>query len=111
MRRNLSICLVITLWAISAAVAQSPTQRMRLKPQPVTTKGLHAAALPSGVRFLPGPVNGLLVNGKVLVYGDSGGRVKEASHVLFTHARRDVVWAGKALVRDGSAATVPERER
>jgi TonB family protein len=38
MRRNLSSCLVITLWAISAAVAQSPTQRLRLKPQPVTTK-------------------------------------------------------------------------
>jgi glyoxylase-like metal-dependent hydrolase (beta-lactamase superfamily II) len=73
--------------------------------------GLQAVALPSGVRFLPGPVNGLLVYGRVLVYGDTGGRVKEASHVLFTHARRDVVWAGTALVRGGSAAVVPERER
>ena len=53
-------------------------------------------ALPSGVRFLPGPVNGA-VYGRVLVYGDTGGRVREASHV-FTHARRDVVWAGTALV-------------
>src|SRR5262245_17217571 len=73
--------------------------------------GLHAAALPSGVRFLPGPVNGLLVNGRVLMYGDTGGRVKEASHVLITQARRELVWAGTALVRDGSAAVVPERER
>ena len=69
--------------------------------------GFMPVALPSGVRFLPGPVNGPLVNGRVLVYGDTGGRVKEASHVLFTHARRDVVWAGTALVRDGSAAVVP----
>jgi glyoxylase-like metal-dependent hydrolase (beta-lactamase superfamily II) len=73
--------------------------------------GLHPVELPPGVRFLPGPVNGLLVNGRVLVYGDSGGRVKEVSHVLFTHARRDMVWAGTALVRDGAAAVVPERER
>jgi hypothetical protein len=43
----------------------------------------------------------------LLLYGDSGGRVKEASHVLFTHARRDVVWAGLALVREGSAAVMP----
>src|SRR5262249_57639447 len=50
--------------------------RLCLLPQqyPETDVGLHAVALPSGVRFLPGPVNGLLVNGRVLVYGDTGGR-------------------------------------
>ena len=34
--------------------------------------------LPASVRFLPGPANGLLVNGKVLVYGDPGGTVNIA---------------------------------
>lgn len=70
-----------------------------------------AGSLPTAARFLPGPVNGLLVNGKVLVYGDSGSRVKKASYVLFTHSRRDVVWAGVPLVTAGAAAVVPQRER
>jgi glyoxylase-like metal-dependent hydrolase (beta-lactamase superfamily II) len=72
---------------------------------------LRAAPLPAGVRFLPGPVNGLLVSDKVLVYGDPSFRVKGVSHVLFTHARRDVVWAGVPVVARGAAAVVPERER
>ena len=70
-----------------------------------------AASLPAAARFLPGPVNGLLINGKVLVYGDSGSRVKKPSYVLFTHSRRDVVWAGAPLVAAGAAAVVPQRER
>jgi glyoxylase-like metal-dependent hydrolase (beta-lactamase superfamily II) len=67
--------------------------------------------LPSGVRFLPGAVNGLLVQGEVLVYGDAGGDLKAVPYVLFTEARRDVVWAGVPLVARGAAAVVPERER
>src|SRR3974390_1679850 len=71
----------------------------------------RAASLPAGVTFLPGPVNGLLVQGKVVVYGGAGGHVKGVRKVLFTHARRDVVWAGAPLVAGGSDAIVPERER
>jgi glyoxylase-like metal-dependent hydrolase (beta-lactamase superfamily II) len=71
----------------------------------------QAAQLPPEVRFIPGPVNGLLLRGKVLVYGDPRGRLKNISHLLFTHARRDVVWAGVPLVAAGAAAIVPERER
>jgi glyoxylase-like metal-dependent hydrolase (beta-lactamase superfamily II) len=70
-----------------------------------------AASLPSGLRFLPGPVNGLLVDGRVLVYGDASGRTRSPSHVLFTHARRDVVWAGVPAVERGAQAIVPEAER
>ncbi len=70
-----------------------------------------AGPLPSGVRFLPGPVNGLLVRDKVLVYGDAAGRVKAPRYVLFTHARRDVVWAGAPVVARGASAVAPERER
>ncbi len=72
---------------------------------------LQGCSLPSEARFLPGPVNGLLISGKVLVYGDAGSRVQHASHVLFTHARRDVVWAGAPLVERGASAVAPERER
>ena len=42
----------------------------------VTSIAARAAQLPSSVRFLPGPVNGLLISGKVLVYGDARDRVK-----------------------------------
>jgi glyoxylase-like metal-dependent hydrolase (beta-lactamase superfamily II) len=37
--------------------------------------------------------------------------VKAVPYVLFTEARRDVVWAGSPLVGRGAAAIVPERER
>jgi len=70
-----------------------------------------AATLPAGVRFLPGPVNGLLIGDQALVYGDPDARVKSVSYVLFTEARRDVAWAGVPLVARGAAAIVPERER
>jgi glyoxylase-like metal-dependent hydrolase (beta-lactamase superfamily II) len=71
----------------------------------------HAAPLPSGVRFLPGTVNGLLVGDKVLVYGDAGNRVAKVPYVLFTESRRDVAWAGAPLVSRGAAAVVPAGER
>jgi glyoxylase-like metal-dependent hydrolase (beta-lactamase superfamily II) len=71
----------------------------------------QSASLPSGVRFLAGPINGMLVSGRVLVYGDPSSQVRGVSHVLFTHARRDVVWAGAAALAGGAAAVIPERER
>jgi glyoxylase-like metal-dependent hydrolase (beta-lactamase superfamily II) len=77
----------------------------------VVAAGTRAAPLPSGVQFVAGPVNGLLVQDKVLVYGDPGGHVKAVPYVLFTEARRDVAWAGVLLVARGAAAVVPERER
>lgn len=70
-----------------------------------------AAPLPEGVRFLPGPVNGLLVSDKVLVYGDAAGHIRKPSHVLFTHARRDVVWAGDTAARSGAIVVAPVAER
>ena len=42
----------------------------------LTSIAARAAQLPSSVQFLPGPVNGLLISGKVLVYGDARDRVK-----------------------------------
>jgi len=47
----------------------------------------------------------------VLVYGDARDRVKTVPYVLFTEARRDVVWAGAPLVARVAAGVVPETER
>jgi glyoxylase-like metal-dependent hydrolase (beta-lactamase superfamily II) len=70
-----------------------------------------AAGLPVAVRFLPGAINGLLIKPDILIYGDSSLQVKSPQYVLFTHARRDVVWAGAPFVSAGAKAIVPERER
>ena len=58
----------------------------------VTSIAARAAQLPSSVQFLPGPVNGLLISGKVLVYGDARDRVKAVTFLLFTEARRGNSW-------------------
>lgn len=72
-----------------------------------------AARLSPSVRLLPGPVYGVAVqrNGRVLViYGDPAGTIRQADMVLFTHARRDVIWAGRDLVERGADAVVPAAE-
>jgi len=58
-------------------------------------------------------VNGVFIekDGQTLViYGDPGGNLKKADKVLFTHSRRDVVWAGRELVDNGAASVVPAGE-
>ncbi|MCP4455693.1 MAG: MBL fold metallo-hydrolase [Planctomycetes bacterium] len=60
-----------------------------------------------------GAVNGILLerNGKRLaVYGDPRPEADAVDVVLFTHHRRDVVWAGRSLVEQGGRAVVPARE-
>src|SRR5215831_2964095 len=69
-----------------------------------------AGPLSSGIQFLPGPVNGVVVDGKVVIHGDPTGNIRAAPYVLFTEARRDVVWVGAPLVARGAAAVVPEGE-
>ncbi|MFH1744309.1 MAG: MBL fold metallo-hydrolase [bacterium] len=62
---------------------------------------------------IEGAVNGALIhhNGKTLaVYGDPREKPATVDTVLFTHHRRDVVWAGRELVRNGAKAVVPARE-
>jgi glyoxylase-like metal-dependent hydrolase (beta-lactamase superfamily II) len=70
-------------------------------------------ALPPGLRLIPGPVNGALIerDGKTLaVYGDPSDRIPAPEVVLLTHARRDVTWAARNLARQGSRIVAPERE-
>jgi len=71
------------------------------------------AALSPSVRLIPGPVNGVVIERhghRLVVYGDPSGTVSAADMVLFTHGRRDVVWAGRSLVEHGAQAVVPETE-
>ncbi len=58
-------------------------------------------------------VNGALIqqNGKTLaIYGDPREIPADVDMVLFTHHRRDVVWAGRDLVKNGTVSVVPTRE-
>ena len=57
------------------------------------------------VNVVPGAVNGVCIerNGhRLVIYGDPQQRWKSADMVLFTHSRRDVVWAGQSLVKNGA---------
>ena len=67
----------------------------------------------ANVQVLRGAVNGVLLerNGKTLaIYGDPRKQPASADTVLFTHHRRDVVWAGRTLVAAGAKAVVPAGE-
>ena len=68
----------------------------------------------SEVGFVHSGVNGVLIarpGGTVAVYGDPRKQPPAAKIVLFTHHRRDVVWAGKMMVGRGVQAVVPEGEQ
>ena len=70
--------------------------------------------LTRSVRVLRAAVNGVLIerSGKQLaVYGDPRPEPAQAEHVLFTHHRRDVAWAGRRLVERGAKAVVPAAEQ
>ena len=65
------------------------------------------------VSLVSGPVNGVVIekdNAHLVIYGDPSGKMKRADMVLFTHSRRDVVWAGRELVENGATAVVPESD-
>ena len=65
------------------------------------------------VSLIAGPVNGVVIekdNSRLVIYGDPSGQIKKADMILFTHSRRDVVWAGRELVENGATAVVPESD-
>ncbi len=60
-----------------------------------------------------GDINGAVITSgkhKLVIYGDPENSVSQADLVLFTHARRDVVWAGSNLINNGAKAIVPQKE-
>ena len=65
------------------------------------------------VSLILGPVNGVSIeknNACLVVYGDPASKINNAEMVLFTHYRRDVVWAGLKLVDNGAKAIVPDSD-
>ncbi len=69
--------------------------------------------LSPNVSVLEGSVNGVFIerDGQFLViYGDPDKQLEKAEKVLFTHSRRDVVWAGRRLVENGAESVVPQAE-
>lgn len=70
--------------------------------------------LPPDVELVSGPVNGLRIRSgdrTLAVYGDPREAPPPVDAVLFTHHRRDVVWAGRALAEAGAETVAPEAER
>ena len=66
------------------------------------------------LKVMIGSVNGALIerNGKSLVvYGDPYDKIRNADMILFTHFRRDVIWAGRKLIQNGSKAVAPAIEK
>ena len=62
------------------------------------------------VRLIDGPVNGVVVERggrRLVVYGASTGTIDGVERVLFTHSRRDIVWAGRKLAEGGAESIVP----
>ena len=63
--------------------------------------------------LIRGDINGAIIKSgknRLVVYGDPAHVLSGAEMVLFTHARRDVIWAGKSLVMNGAKAIVPSGE-
>lgn len=70
-------------------------------------------ALSPHVRVSRGAINGVSIERsgrRLVIYGDPQGCWKTADVVLFTHGRRDVVWAGRPLVDGGAESVVPAGE-
>ena len=60
-----------------------------------------------------GAINGACIERsghRLVIYGDPLECWKTADMVLFTHSRRDVVWAGRRMVEEGAKSIVPARE-
>ena len=72
-----------------------------------------AERITKDVEVIRGPVNGVRISrgGKSLaIYGDPRENPPPAEKVLFTHYRRDVVWAGRELAGGGAEAVYPGAE-
>jgi glyoxylase-like metal-dependent hydrolase (beta-lactamase superfamily II) len=96
-------------WKSLAALLVSGVPLASATSQPYALEKIAAS-----VTVVRGPVNGVLIqrNGDTLaIYGDPRPKPVAASQVLFTHHRRDVAWAGRRLVEQGTKAVAPEMEK
>ena len=95
-----SVCLFGTLMVLVSTSAAAERE-------------LPRTVLTPSVEVIEGPVNGVLVHrrGRTLaIYGDPRPHPPRAARVLFADHRRDVAWAGRALVEAGAEAWVPAAE-
>jgi hypothetical protein len=72
--------------------------------------GEEITPLSEHVSLIRGPVNGVIIekdDARLVLYGDPSGKIAKPEIVLFTHGRRDVVWAGRKLIENGAIAVVP----
>ena len=79
----------------------------------VVCRAENVVELSPHVSIRQNSTNGVFIkkNGQTLVvYGDPVGNLKKADKVLFTHSRRDVIWAGRPLVENGAESVVPVLE-
>ncbi|MBD3266150.1 MBL fold metallo-hydrolase, partial [bacterium] len=75
---------------------------------------IDTGSITSNVKVIQGPVNGVQINqnGKtLLIYGDPREEANPTDMVLFTHFRRDAVWAGRDEVEAGARAWIPAAEK
>lgn len=74
----------------------------------------NSQKLSQSVRISSGATNGVFIerNGNLLVvYGDPKDEIKNAEMLLFTDFRRDIIWAGKNLIKNGAYTVGPFKER
>src|SRR6058998_2509026 len=81
---------------------------------PAAARPFPVEKIPASVSVEHGPVNGVLIQRKgeaLAIYGDPRPEPAKAQQVLFTHHRRDLVWAGRRMIQQGAEAVAPEAER
>ena len=79
---------------------------------------MHGCSSPTSeispnLTLIQGDINGAIIKSgrnRLVVYGDPANVLSEADMVLFTHARRDVLWTGSSLVMNWAKAIVPSDE-
>ena len=65
------------------------------------------------VTLIQDAVNGVVIekgDHNLIIYGDPTTKIQKADKMLFTHHRRDLIWAGRPLVEKGAEAIVPAAE-
>ncbi len=75
--------------------------------------GAADEALSPSVTVTRGALNGVCLERdghRLIIYGDPLERWKTADLVLFTHSRRDIVWAGRTPAESGARSVVPAKE-
>ena len=95
---KIRIARTLLLFACAVFLLRGP---LRGEAQPLPIEGID------DLQVIRGPINGVLLerNGhRLAIYGDPRKEFAQVDTVLFTHHRRDVVWAGRSLVQHGAAS-------